>query len=40
LEIEERVAAEHGRGTVKIPAQSTGYEVLRELLRSAVTRPS
>ncbi|MER6112829.1 integrase [Streptomyces hirsutus] len=31
LEIEERVAAEHGRGTVKIPAQSTGYEVLREL---------
>ncbi|SCD31373.1 Integrase core domain-containing protein [Streptomyces sp. DvalAA-14] len=31
LEIEERVAAEYGRGTVKIPPQSAGYEVLREL---------
>ncbi|RZB19596.1 integrase [Streptomyces sp. F001] len=31
LEIEERLAREHGRGAVPIPAKTTGYELLREL---------
>ncbi|MCX5357255.1 Mu transposase C-terminal domain-containing protein [Streptomyces sp. NBC_00124] len=33
LEIEERLAKEHGRGGVPIPAKTTGYELLRELAR-------
>ncbi|KAB1141159.1 transposase [Streptomyces luteolifulvus] len=31
LEIEERLAREHGCGAVPIPAKTTGYELLREL---------
>ncbi|MCX4648044.1 DEAD/DEAH box helicase family protein [Streptomyces sp. NBC_01446] len=33
LEIEERLAEVHGRGTVPLPARTTGYELLQELSR-------
>lgn len=33
IEIEERLAKEHGPGTVPLPARTTGYEVLRELAK-------
>lgn len=33
LEIEERLAKDHGRGTVPLPSRTTGYEVLRELTK-------
>ena len=33
MEIEERVVKKHGRGAVKIPKQTTGYALLRELTR-------
>jgi transposase InsO family protein len=32
-EIEERLAQDHGRGTVRLPGRTTGYELLRELAR-------
>lgn len=32
-EIEERLAATHGRGIVRLPARTTGYQLLRELAK-------
>jgi transposase InsO family protein len=33
MEIEERLAKEHGRGVVTVPKQTTGYALLKELSR-------
>jgi transposase InsO family protein len=35
LEIEERLAKDHGRGKIPLPPRTTGYEVLRELAKGS-----
>ncbi|MET8337817.1 hypothetical protein [Streptosporangium canum] len=37
IEIEERLAEAYGRGSVTLPARTTGYELLRELARGTNT---